>query len=347
MEKYTLHNDLRSVDFHDSCLTGAERSGDRLRLTFTQAVVIGHSCPELKSHIPCPLNRGEDRYAAPRLMLELREYRIRSILCGGCWSRDDGGGYVEKYPPRLLEPAEYDGLWENISASAMDGGNFVCGLQWDGENKRGNLSFVLNRGADYYEAEFTAGEITARWERYGDIAWYVEEYRRRLRSQQGWGDGPVYGAIDKKSHKAYTWLSQVFTAIGNAQLDYNWLITDCECYPETKEIEELLSREYCWLTGEALTELVEKEDFQWIWGVLSGFRKEITLEEVLACQPLPVSDGYSGFWQEPISLQHPLADVEIVPWDSSLVLVISKNEKLVSDFRQANPESRDLSEYNA
>lgn len=39
----------------------------------------------------------------------------------------------------------------------------------------------------------------------------------------------VYGAINEKGEKFYTYLPKLFDVIDNAQLNYNWLITACEC----------------------------------------------------------------------------------------------------------------------
>ena len=47
-----------------------------------------------------------------------------------------------------------------------------------------------------------------------------------------------------------------------------------------------------------------------------------------------------------ISIQHPLASVELVAWDSSCTLLISKEERHVKAFREAFPLSEDLKEYN-
>ena len=44
----------------------------------------------------------------------------------------------------------------------------------------------------------------------------------------------VYGAINEKGEKYYTYLKKVFDAIDNKQKEYNWLITDCECYPNNQ-----------------------------------------------------------------------------------------------------------------
>jgi len=158
----------------------------------------------------------------------------------------------------------------------------------------------------------------------------------------------MLGALLQKGEKSYSYLKPIFSSIKNVQTSYNWLITDCQCHPRTDSFYNRLfyNREYCWLSGEELTAMVEKEDFQWVWAVLSGFDKSISLKEVLNYE-LPYADEYTGFWKNPITIQHPLADVEIVPWDSSLTLVISKNHSIVNDFRKAFPLSESLEEYNA
>ena len=155
----------------------------------------------------------------------------------------------------------------------------------------------------------------------------------------------VYGAIIDQGEQYYTYLDKVFHAIKNEQMNYNWLITDCVCYPQDKKIDTMLSKEYCWLSGEELTNIVEKESFQWIWAVLSGFKKGILLEDVLK-HPLPYADGYSDFWKNPISIQHPLSSLEIVPWDSSLTLIFSENKTIIDNFMKGFPLSMDMTQYN-
>lgn len=155
----------------------------------------------------------------------------------------------------------------------------------------------------------------------------------------------VYGAISAKDEKYYTYLPKLFDAIENAQLNYNWLITACDCNIPNPVEEECLKQGYCWISGKALTDLVQKQHIQWIWAVLSGFKKDIPLEKVLE-YPYPDADGFPGFWHNPLSMQHPLATVEIVPFDSSLTLFLSKDQELVEKFRLGYPQSEDLSVRN-
>lgn len=152
-------------------------------------------------------------------------------------------------------------------------------------------------------------------------------------------------AILEKGEQYYTYMLKIFEGIGNEQINYNWLITDCVCYPENRKLRELFSEEYVWISGEQLTEIIHKEDLQFIWGVFSGFPKNIVLDEILKDE-LPFADGYKGFWIDNVSIQHPLADIEIVAWDSSLTLFISKVDGLIDKFRSSFPLSEDLSVQN-
>ncbi len=153
------------------------------------------------------------------------------------------------------------------------------------------------------------------------------------------------GIILDRGEEYFTYLKKIFSAIDNAQNNYNWLITGHECYPQSEKYTELLSKEYCWVTGDELSQMIQKEDFQWIWGVLSGFSKNIRKDEILKYK-FPQAEGYEGLWENPISIQHPLAEIEIVPWDSSMVILISKNDNIVDIFKKNIPLAEDLEEYN-
>ena len=154
----------------------------------------------------------------------------------------------------------------------------------------------------------------------------------------------VYGAINAKGEKYYTYMKKLFDAIGNRQTEFNWLITDCICYPDNPKTDAMLSKDYCWISGDELTEIVVQEDFQWIWAVLSAFDKSVALEDVLKYD-LPRAEDYDGFWSRPISMQHPLARIEIVPWDSSLTMIFSDDQNIIYAFRASYPYSEDFETY--
>ena len=156
----------------------------------------------------------------------------------------------------------------------------------------------------------------------------------------------IYGAISEEGQNQYTCPGRLFQALGNAQTDYNWLITALEGWPATAEDRQiLLNQKYGWLTGTELTAIIEQDDFQWIWGVLSGFEKDVSLYEVLK-YPLPKADGYEGFWHNPLSMQHPLATIGIAAFDSLAVLIFSRKGEITAMFKKAFPLSQDMVLYN-
>lgn len=139
-------------------------------------------------------------------------------------------------------------------------------------------------------------------------------------------------------------IKEVFHNIKEAEKS-NWLITNIECYPRSQKIQKIFDGEYCWLTGKELLEIMNQEEFQWIWGIFSAFQKEIEQQVVLKyC--LPYADGYVGFWENPITIQHPLASSEIVAWDGSLLLAISKQDEIITALMEQWKEVQDLEEYN-
>lgn len=154
----------------------------------------------------------------------------------------------------------------------------------------------------------------------------------------------VYAAINEKGEEYYTNLKDVFNAINNKQLEYNWLITDCNCITNHPKIAQFENNKYGWITGEELTDIVTNDEFQWVFAVLSAFDKSVPLNEVLE-YALPYADGYRGFWKKPLTMQHPLSKIEIVPWDGSLTLIYSVNEEIVNDFKKYYPHSQNLEEY--
>lgn len=154
----------------------------------------------------------------------------------------------------------------------------------------------------------------------------------------------VYGAINAKGEKYYTYMKKLFEAIGNRQTEFNWLITDCICYPDNPKTDAMLSKDYCWISGDELTKIIAQEDFQWIWAVLSAFDKSVVLEDVLK-YALPRVEDYDGFWSRPVSMQHPLARIEIVPWDSTMTMIFSDDKNIIDSFRAAYPFSVDFETY--
>jgi hypothetical protein len=142
----------------------------------------------------------------------------------------------------------------------------------------------------------------------------------------------------------FTNLAEVFDIIGDRALEYNWLLSnyDCNIYPS----EKIPTNErFVWLCGDELVNILKKDEIQFIWGVATAYEKGIALIDVLQ-YPLPFADGNANLWNPSITMQNPLADIEIIPWDSTFLIVIAKSKELIEKFAKEYPDSNDLAEYN-
>lgn len=145
--------------------------------------------------------------------------------------------------------------------------------------------------------------------------------------------------------KNNSYFGEIFENIYELSVKYNWLISYPECYPQKQEFFKKMRGDCVWLSGEELKEILCTDNFQWIWGVISGFPKNILRDNVMK-YPLPYADGYTGFWTNPVTIQHPLAEIEMVAWDGSCTLFISKNEWMIKEIQDIYPFAKDLETYN-
>jgi len=143
----------------------------------------------------------------------------------------------------------------------------------------------------------------------------------------------------------HTDLRLVFEALGGRQREFNWLITDLELNYYPPRLRNTSREQATWMEGAELSEIVNANDIQFIWGVLSGFRSEITID-ISALNPRPFADDNRRLWSPEVAIQHPLAEVEIVCWDSGATLFLTHDDDLSRRFREFFPEAVDLNDYN-
>lgn len=123
-------------------------------------------------------------------------------------------------------------------------------------------------------------------------------------------------------------MMKVLKSLGGKELNYNWLITDIETY--------FLDDEYLFLSTDELLELIESNnDPQWIWGVFSAIPNKYSKEEALKYN-FPFANNHRDLWKKAI-IQHPLADIEIISYDSSFFTIVSKNDKYIDMLKKTYP----------
>ena len=99
-------------------------------------------------------------------------------------------------------------------------------------------------------------------------------------------------------------------------LNYKWLITDIETNKE-----EFSNKEFIIIMHQDLIKLLENnKDIQWIWAVFSAIPSKYSDDEILKYKfPYIIENKNIN-----ITIQHPLAEIEIDCIDSSYAKIIFK-----------------------
>jgi hypothetical protein len=87
------------------------------------------------------------------------------------------------------------------------------------------------------------------------------------------------------------------------------------------------------------------KEVYFIWGVFSAIEKN-EIVDLDTIKEEPYADGNPNFWMNNPVIQHTLAVAELVLWDSTLVLLLSKDNDLSSNFRNTFKGWIDLNAYN-
>ena len=131
--------------------------------------------------------------------------------------------------------------------------------------------------------------------------------------------------ISKGEDDYYTDILKVINAIGGRNLDYNWLITEIET-----STGDYFNDEYVIVSNDELLDNLENKEIQWIWGTFSAIPKKYKQEEILKYN-LP---GVENIDKKEIKIQHPLAEIEIIAYDSTFVQLIAKDNTKAEKFRK-------------
>ena len=149
--------------------------------------------------------------------------------------------------------------------------------------------------------------------------------------------------VEKMKSDYFAQSKEIANVLGENILEFNWLISNYELnhHPST---DWPIGRDYVWLEGKKMKEIFDEYDFQIIWGVMMGFSKEVSLDDVLE-HPIPFAEGNEDFWRVDRELLHPMGTVEITSFDASLLVVVSNIDSIVEDFEKEYPDSKIFREY--
>ena len=134
----------------------------------------------------------------------------------------------------------------------------------------------------------------------------------------------------------YTYLDRLFVAAPELE-GYTYLITEVEI---NRGQHILLNSDPVVISGRELRHIVESEDIQFIWAVLSAFSGEVTIPE-----DLPFADMNGELWTTTVKPQIEESDFEIVCWDSTATLFIGIDDSVASKLSAYDPDIQSLDNY--
>jgi hypothetical protein len=150
--------------------------------------------------------------------------------------------------------------------------------------------------------------------------------------------------INSPQMPTQTDIKLIFDAFEGRQREFNWLITEHECYSFTTDID-IFNKKIIFLSGDELTDIVINNNIQFVWGILSAFDKAIDID-INNLSVIPTFDGEWRYGTENVQPQHPLAVAEIVCVDSSYTLFLSKDDDLSNRFHRHFSDAQDLYQWH-
>ena len=140
--------------------------------------------------------------------------------------------------------------------------------------------------------------------------------------------------------KIYTYMRRVLSDLALETTDYIWLITDIDAYPTKEKYSSLLDKNnYLLLSTSEFVEMLDDDDFQWVFAVFSAIPSSYLREDILAFN-LPYIQSFCTGQYNPYEdipkLQHPYAELEILVSESGMALVTDK-EELIDRFKCSYP----------
>lgn len=145
----------------------------------------------------------------------------------------------------------------------------------------------------------------------------------------------------------FTDMRAIFRALPGLCLRHDWVLSELECAWIGEDDggirHELLRGGF--IRGEALHDLIETREIQFIWGVFSALPKG-TVPETCAHAALPWADGNRNLWVGSPVPQLRGATLEIVCWDADCTLLIGLDDDQAAWFLRSFPTAIDLDTHN-
>ena len=157
----------------------------------------------------------------------------------------------------------------------------------------------------------------------------------------------IWSATLSGDGRPHTFLGRVFDALEGRQADYDFLLTGVEAYPSDPGFRRV-NHAPLWISGRELTDMVRREDFQWVWGALLAYAPEAAGEEALFRVMglyTPESPDRDS-WRVRDRFAETGAEVLIFAEDSTCTQLLTRDRALLEIFCRHEPRAavRELAE---
>ena len=136
--------------------------------------------------------------------------------------------------------------------------------------------------------------------------------------------------ISFEDEKYYTHMFKLINAIGGRKLEYNWLITNIEAYPNSLKIKQIIEEnEYLILSNDEFMNMLEEEDFQFVWGTFCAISNKYSTDEILK-------------YKDNNCLEK-ITQIIICAEDSTLVSLEAKDNNIIELLKKSYPKIKEAS----
>lgn len=145
-----------------------------------------------------------------------------------------------------------------------------------------------------------------------------------------------------------TYPAKIFATIKPYIESLNWRISNVECNKQNAYDLDIESTDGVWINGKELMKQFEAHpDVQWIWGLLSGYPKDIPFDKICGHLPIDIQTQKTiPIWNNPIHTIEPLAVAELFAFDSLKTYFVSDNEDVLEELKREYPNSVNLEKEN-
>lgn len=149
--------------------------------------------------------------------------------------------------------------------------------------------------------------------------------------------------LNEEGYVTYPYI--ILKTIESYVRNLNWRVSNVYCGGRDSYTFPFEDQEETYIDGNGLFELLEAHsDIQWIWGVLSGFPKDIPYENIKKVPPFDLTEE-QPYLRDRLHHIMPDAIIELIAFDSTESYMLIDDIAIVEKIKKNFPKSVSLEKY--